>query len=119
MCPLYNKHQLTRISQILNPPYPTRPPLLPDYKHEPAEQSVTSNDTDEDPNPCPPETSLIPVLIQNPNSRNLALGRKLGLVHAVAARATGVRLMLKLIYHHTLEDPSLRSCQFVTYYQKN
>jgi hypothetical protein len=93
---------------IETPIYPIRQLLLPKYKHSPAEQSVSRNDTDEDADPGALETNLIPVLVQNTSSCNLTLRRELRLVHAVAAGATGVRLMLELIDHHALEDPSLR-----------
>lgn len=93
---------------IETPIYPVRQLLLPEYKHSPAEQSVSRNDTDEDADPGALETNLIPVLVQDTSSCNLTLRRELGLVHAVAAGATGVRLMLELIDHHALEDPSLR-----------
>lgn len=61
--------------------------LFPDHKRDPSKNSVSGNDTNQDPNPRALETSVITVLIQDASSSNLTLGRKFGLIHTVAARA--------------------------------
>lgn len=82
--------------------------LLPNRKRHPSQDPVSGYDANQNPNPRARKASVIPVLIQNASSRNLALRSKFGLVHTITARAARVRLVFELIYHHSLEDPSLR-----------
>jgi hypothetical protein len=86
---------------------PSSHPLLPECKYSPAEQSVPCDDTNKYTNPGPFVSSPVSVLVQDTSSCNPALRSKLCLVHAIAAHTTGIGLVLELIDHHPLENPSL------------
>ena len=59
-------------------------------QQDPAEQPIYRRDRDEDANPLPGPPGFVAINLENAATRDLALGLKFGLVHAVTVSAARV-----------------------------
>ena len=80
---------------------------LADQERNPTKQSVNGDNPNKNAHPLTSPTSRIPKRLEDTRPRDLALGRQLTLVHAVAAGSAVEDTFFELVDHHTLEDVRL------------
>ena len=80
---------------------------MPEMQRQPAQNSVTDNNADENTNPLSRPPSRIAISLQHASPCDHTLRRQFRLVHAMATRSARVSALREFVDHHALEDIGL------------